>query len=411
MIDLRGRLPWILAALLAHPAMAADLWQAPGTESLRLRITNTAGGPVEASADAGQTWHLLGQVVTPADRVNPASFTAAMWAADSSVAATATNALHIKVANNPQSGRPMTLSIVPGGKTVGAANRQRSSAIFTDIPGGTSIFGGGLGPYVNSPVHVVRDQAEAPLPGDYQPADGDVLLIIRSAPSLPLSAVFENKPGGRITVQVSPMEERDWGVVDRPVNGIGRFEGAIYAAAGRIRANHPGVIDVSTSPLNFMGGFQIIPRHHASSPELAYVRTGQQWMIIGPASPEAPDFSGQPPFFSSLIIPSYRADDIFGDHSDWMQRVLSRTSVQARYGNGPWEPMPRIAFVAAGCRDNAERSERGRRALWQIPAELNTNRPLSKDSAAIADQALTGITHFRLSFPQADFPPGGANGQ
>lgn len=398
-----------LACLLTMIALMAQVVTAGETasstpETLRLRITNSVGGLIEASADKGTTWHTLGRVVAPADRVNPASFTAAAWAQDSAVAATATNAIHIKVVNNPATARPMTLSIVPGGKTIGAAGRLLSSAIFTDLTGGEAIFGGGLGPLVNSPVRVVRNGQETPLPPDYQPGEADVLIIIRQAPpALPAYLVFENRAGGQITLQF-PDHDVSCGVVDRPVEGIGRFEGAVYAAAGRVRANHPGVIDVSTSPIGMVGGFQIIPRHHAISPELSYVKTGHQWMIIGPADQNEPDFAGHFPFFSSLILPSYRYDDIFGDHTDWMQRVLSRTIAQVRYSDGTWEPMPRIGFVDAGCPDTELPSQRGRRRLWQIPGQLNALRPLSPETAAAANSALAGITHIRLGLPQADFP-------
>ena len=391
------------AMLLA--ALAAAYAESPA-ETLRLRVTNSAGGAVEVSSDGGATWHGVGSVVIPADRVNPASFTAAMWAQDSAIAATATNAIHIKVANNRGNGRPMTLSLVPGGKTIGAAGRLRSSAIFTDITGGESIFGGGLGPLVNSPVYVVRNGQQTPLPADYQPADGDVLLIVRYAPpSRPTYLVFENRAGGKITME-SLDKATDCGVVARTVDGIGRFEGTVYAAPGRIRANHPGVIDVSTSPLGMMGGFQIIPRHHAKSPELAYVRTGHQWMVIGPAEPTGPDFAGRFPFFSSLIIPSYRSDDILGDYVNWMQRTLSRTIVQVRYDDGPWEPMPRIAFVSPNCADTGQASKHGRHGLWRIPGELNVLKPLSTQTATVANGALAGVTHIRIGLAQADFPVG-----
>ena len=155
-------------ALLLSTIVACGLVHAQGRESLRLRVTNAVGGAIEASTDGGATWQRLGSVTVPADRVNPASYTAAGWAQDSCIAATAVNAIHIKVAANPKTGRPMTLSLVPGGEVLGAATRQRSSAIVTDIPGGASIFGGGLGPYVNSPVlleRVGRDILDRPTTG------------------------------------------------------------------------------------------------------------------------------------------------------------------------------------------------------------------------------------------------------
>lgn len=377
----------------------------PAQESLRLRITNAAGGLIEASRDGGKTWLLLGHVTQPALKVNRASYTAAGWAHDSAIAATATNALHIKIAENPETKRPMTLSIVPEGKTVGAAVRQASATMYTDLEGGGTIFGGGLGPYVNSPVFLLRDGIPTPLPPTYEPAVGDVWLIVRYDPvRLPTSATFENRAGGTIELDYGG-ETAVVGVVDKPVTGIGRFEGAIYAAGGRIRANHPGVIDVSTSPYGLVGGFQIIPRQHAKSPELAYVAAGHQWLVVGPRTAEEPDWAGQPPFFSDTILPSYRPDDLFGEHPDRMQRLLSRAVVQVRCNGGPWEPMPRIAFVDQQCANTEVRSQRGRRGLWQIPAELNPNKPQPKDVAAIADHALDEVTHFRILFPQTNFWP------
>lgn len=376
-----------------------------GVESLRLRVVNAAGGTIDASRDQGHTWLRLGTVTQPADRVNPASFTAAMWAHSSAIAATATNALHIEVAQNPQTGRPMTISIVPGGRVIGAADRQLSSAIFTDIPGGTSIFGGGLGPYVNSPVLLANQDPPSPLSATYQPAIGDILLIIRSEPALfPRYAVFENRPGGSVELDYGQGPVRV-GIVDREVSGIGRFEGSLYAAAGRIRANHPGVIDISTSPYGVIGGLQIIPRRHASSPEMSFVKTGHQWMVVGPDKPDDPDWAGLPPFFSGSILPSYRYDDIFGEHADWMKRLLSRTLVQVRYSDGPWEPMPRIGFAVEPGRDNEIRSQRGRCGLWLIPGAQHLDRPLPQDAAAIANHALDGVTHLRIVFPQSVFWP------
>lgn len=374
---------------------------AEARESLRLRITNTVGGAIEYSLDQGQTWERVGSVTEPAQRVNPNSYTAAAWAKDSHVAATAVNAIHIKIALNPRTGRPMTLSVVPTGEIVGAAQRQLSSAIVTDIPGGTSIFGGGLGPYVNSPVYL--EPGHTPLPPNYEPQAGDVLLIIRLEPErLPYYAILENRVGGKIWLDYGS-ESLEIGVVDKPVRGIGRFPGTMYAWPSRIRANHPGVLEISTSPYGMIGGFQIIPRRHAQSPEMSYARTGPQWMIIGP--PQGDDWAGQPPFFAEAILPSYRYDDIYGDYADWIERVLSRSLVQARFGEGPWEPMPFIAFSKSAPVYMAARSQRGRRSLWLIPVGSEGPEESHKEAWEEANHALEGMTHIRIVFPLKTFPP------
>lgn len=385
---------------------AAALAQAP-VESLRLRLVNAPGGALEASADHGQSWRHLGRIVIPASHVNPASFTAARWAKDSAIAATATNAVHIKVADNPQTGRPMTLSLVPGGRLIGAAGRQRSAAIVTDLEGGEALFGGGLGPYVNSPVLLQREgQPATPLPSTYEPQEGDTLLIIRYEPGrLPRTITFENRAGGAIEADYDGSQPQRLGVVDRPVTGIGRFEGTVYAETGRLRANHPGVIDVSTSPYGLMGGFQIIPRSHAESPELAFVETGTQWLIVGPDDPQGPPWTGQSPLFAECLLPSYRPDDVLGDYADWMARVLSRMQIVARIEEGPWELLPRIAFVPPGELDTEGRSQRGRRGLWRLSGLVHPSKPLPPETAAKANHALEGLTHLRLVLPLNPFWP------
>lgn len=386
----------VTACLLCAGAQAQQL------ESLRIRITNTVGGAIEISSDGGKSWCLQGRVTVPAGTVNRSSYTAAGWAQDGHIAATAVNAIHIKVASNPETGRPMTVSIVPGGEVVGAATRQRSSSIFTNIPGGCGIFGGGLGPYVNNQVLLQREGAPAPLPPDYTPHENDVLIIVRTEPlRLPHYAIFENRVGGQVSLDYGNGLE-PVGLVDRPVSGIGRFEGSMYAWPGRIRANHPGVIDVSTAPRGTIGGFQIIPRAHAQSPELAYVLAGHQWMIIGPFSDG--DWAGVPPFFSGSILPSYRPDDILGDHDNWAERVLSRAMVQVRFDDGPWELMPRIGFSADPSRGSRGAESRGRRGDWLICADPRGG-PLPLAQRDLADHALDGVTHVRIAFPQMTFPP------
>jgi hypothetical protein len=384
----------------------AALAQAP-VESLRLRVVNAPGGAIEASADQGRSWRHLGRVVVPASHVNPASFTAARWAHDSAIAATATNAVHIKVADNPQTGRPMTLSLVPGGRLIGASGRQRSAAIVTDLEGGEGLFGGGLGPYVNSPVLLEREgQPAVPLTATYEPREGDGLLIIRYEPlRLPRTITFENRAGGAIEADYGGPQPERLGVVDRPVTGIGRFEGAVYAEPGRLRANHPGVIDVSTSPYGLIGGFQIIPRNHAESPELSFVKTGTQWLIVGPEDPQGPPWTGQSPLFAECLLPSYRPDDVLGDYADWLARVLSRTQVLARIEGGPWELLPRIAFVPADEPDTAERSQRGRRGLWRLSGLVHPSKPLPAETAQKANYALEGLTHLRLVLPLKQYWP------
>jgi len=372
----------------------------PGPEVFRIRILNSAGGAVAVSRDGGASWLDIGTVTAPATGVNPAGYTAGKWAADSSVCASAVNAVHVKVTSHPETGRGVIFSVIPAGHAVGAAEGHPSTAIATDIPGGAGIFGGGFAPPVNSPVFLVRDGGSLRLAADYVPAQGDVLVITVHEPPVVLTAIeFDNAFGGLIRARFPDGGGRVIGQVLRPVVGIGRFPGTVDAAPGRLRANHPGVIDISTSPVGLVGGFQIVPRGHAGSPELSYVLTSTQWMVVGPVSALEPSWEGVAPLFAGYLAPSYRPDDLL--HDDWMERLLSRCQVQARFGDGDWELMPRIAIDPHAPAD-AGTHDRGRSGLWRIAGSLHPYAPLS----STANTALSGVTAIRILLPRAQFWPG-----
>lgn len=370
-----------------------------GPEILRIRIVNRRGGEVAVSRDQGASWREIGTVTIPATAVNPAGYTASKWADDSSVAGSAVNALHIKVTNHPETGRGVIFSVIPAGEAIGAAVGHGSSSIATDIPGGTGIFGGGFAPPVDSSVRVIRNGDEVALPPDYVPAEGDVLeIIVTEPPSDVIAIEFENRFGGLIRLRYAGGSEKIIGQVLRPVVGIGRFPGTVDAAPGRIRANHPGVIDISTSPLGMVGGFQIIPSGHAGSPELSYVAAATQWMVVGPLNALDPPWEGVAPLFAGYIVPSYRPDDL--EHGDWMRRLLSRCQVQARFGGEDWELLPRIAIDPQASPD-ADTHNRGRTGLWRIAGSVDPYQPL----ASRARTALQGMTHLRIMLPRAQFWP------
>ena len=370
----------------------------PGPEIFRIRVHNTAGGAIEVSHDGGAQWLAVGQVTTPATAVNPAGYTASQWAQDSAMAASAVNALHVKVANHPETGRGIVFSLVPAGIVVGAAQGRGSTSIGTDIPGGDGIFGGGLTPPVNAPVAIESDGLQ-PLPADYVPSDGDRLVIRVLEPPRRIAWLeFDNSFGGLITAHYPGGEEKIIGAVLRPVVGVGRFEGTRDAAPGRIRANHPGVIDISTSPYAQIGGFQIVPSGHADSPEVTYIRTNTQWMVVGPVSATAPSWEGVAPLFSGYLSPSYRADDL--RHEDWMRRLLSRAQVQVRFAGGEWELMPRIVIDPTAPAD-IDTQDRGRSGLWRVQGSLDAYTPLVGD----AHTALAGVSHIRILLPRAQYWP------
>jgi hypothetical protein len=394
-------------------------------EDLRLEITNQPGAPVRASRDGGRIWLEIARVVSGCGKVNPAGFRASSWAPPSSVAATAANAIHLKIANDPRTGRAAIFSLIPRGQIEGDAELQ--AAIMLDTGPGLGVFGG-LGPTVGSPVYLWTAEKWQSLPADYHPKLGDRLLIVRMVPDRPLRYLdFENVFGGRITATYADGTREIIGHVLEPVTGIGRFEGTQDADCGRLRANHPGVLDVSTAPHGMIGGFQIIPWDHANDAEMSYVRTNHQWMVVGPVNMTEGSEEARAPLFFGSLYPSWRPDDL--DAVDWCDALLSRclvlcqragvaqASQPASDGVAPasqlasddwhptdlsdnWELLPEIAF-SKQAPVHGPRPKDGK--LWLIHEPASIYEPLPP----AASRCLEDITAFRISLPLAEYWPGG----
>ncbi|MFB3882548.1 MAG: hypothetical protein ACE149_14875 [Armatimonadota bacterium] len=365
-----------LAVLVCSPAAAvkAEPVKESGHEILRICIVNDAGGEISVSSDGGGTWTAVGRVLRYTTRVNTRGYTASKWVPPGHVAATAVNAIHVTVGLNEQDDRGIIFSVLPREFLV-APKEYRSflspdSSIYTDIPAGTAIFGGGLAPFVGNPIYlwVARDELSPVEPG-YVPAQGDRLVILVLAPEpYPVSVEFENWSGGRVRMRYADGSDELLGYVVRPVHGVGRFEGALYTGVGRVRANHAGVIDISTSPVGSLGAFQIIPFGHSISPEmfLAWERT--QWMIVGPANDESPLWQGLMPLFYQHIRPDYLPGDLCA--GDWESRLLERFLVDVETSDG-YRPM----------------------SLERLAADATAPLP------AWADGALRGVRRIRILFP------------
>ena len=314
-------------------------------EIARIRIENAPDGVIAVSEDGA--WRAIGRVLRPAEKVDRRGFTASIWAPSGTVAATAVNALHIKVGVNEAEDRGITMSLVPrefapGSNLPFEETTTPAASIFTDIPAGSAIFGGDYSPLVGNPVFIERNRELVPLPPDYVPGRGDVLVIsIRRPEQYPSQLVFENRFGGFIYLEYPNGYCKMIGEVLRPVIGVGRFVGGLYAGIGRIRADHPGVIDISTSLIGEIGGFQIIPANHAMSPETKYVRRLTQWMVVGPLDARDRSWEGVAPLFLRYLRPKYSQADLYAD--DWQQRLLGRFLVEARIA-GRWQAMPHLSL-------------------------------------------------------------------
>ncbi|OGK11158.1 MAG: hypothetical protein A2Y63_00380 [Candidatus Riflebacteria bacterium RBG_13_59_9] len=332
---------------------------AAANETFTIVVENAPNGRIFAQSDSGTIE--LGRVLVPCNAVNNNGFTASAWAPDSTVCATAVNAIHIKVSNQPETGRGIIFTIQPREfLDFDPANYgsyfSESASIFTDIPAGTGIFGGGFAPLVGSKVSVVTTVGEngltddssqpQPMPDGFVPKEGDVFIITVERLEAIDYIEFDNSFGGLITLKRLGEKPEVIGQVLKPVAGVGRFGGSIYARVGRIRANHPGVICVSTSPLGEIGGFQIIPREHAMSPEMTLARTLTQWLVVGPIDGREPSWEGTAPLFFGYLYPSYipLVDDSpeLGEISA-LNRLLTRFRVTGRMrGSSEWGPLPTV---------------------------------------------------------------------
>lgn len=316
--------------------------------------------------EEGEEQKIIGTVLSAAGTVNRQGYTASGWARAGTVAATAVNAVHIKVGQAGTKG--VLFSMLPKELYEKPKNYKSyydsSSAIVTDMPAGTLMFGGEFSPFVGNKVFLVKGEERIPIPEDYSPVEGDTVEIHVEQPlMLPEEIEFENRFGGFIRLRYVDGREKVIGQVLKPVAGVGRFEGSVYADVGRIRANHTGVICVSTSPVGKIGGFQIIPDNHGMSPEMKFARLLTQWMVVGPPSVDDPSTEGTAPLFSYFIRPVYFP---LGQRGRTLDQMLDMYIAQARINGGEWQRMPAV-----------------------------TGR---------VDDALVDVTHIRILFPlKADF--------
>ena len=322
-------------------------------EIARLRLQNIKGGVIEGSRDGGQTWETVGHIDVPVIKTNNKAYTAARYGPPGTVVATAVNAIHLKSGQNTKENRGIIWSLAPTSNTDAGKNSLQSevspqSAAYTDMPGGSGIFGGIYTPFVGNPIFLDndRDNSLKPLPNNYVPKLGDSWVIqIRRPVKYPREIIFENRFGGLITIRYPNEEPRVIGTVLRPVLGVGRFVGSYFSGVGRLRANHNGVIDISTSPRGVVGSFQIVPANHAQSPETTYIRELTQWMVIGPVSALDRSWEGTAPLFSQFLRPRYDESDI--NEPVFTDSLISRFAFEVqKKGKTNWEPMPTFWMLA-----------------------------------------------------------------
>ncbi len=326
-------------------ASVAEENQPEMIELFRVRFENQRDGKIETNLKAGAAgWRQIGKVLLPAGAVSGNGYTASGWAPEGRIAATAVNAVHVKIRLEKERG--VLFSLLPKEFYEPPKNYssyyQRNSSIVTDIAGGGLFFGGNESPLIGNKVLFSRGGTEdTPIPTDYVPAEGDILTVVVERPKrYPSEIEFENRFGGFVTVRYSGGDSKVIAQVLKPVAGAGRFTGSAYTGVGRIRANHTGVICISTSPTGEIGGFQIIPENHGMSAEMSNARLLTQWMVIGPPSVLDPSLEGVAPFFRYFIRPVFFPNEAPGDKT--IDQLLEQFIVQVRINNGDWVRMPSV---------------------------------------------------------------------
>lgn len=297
------------------PVRARAAVPGAGDELFRIRVVNRIFGAVSVSSDRGRSWSRIGRVLVPdrgkAHAVGDREFTASDWAPVGAVAATAVNAIHLKL--DQLDPHALVVSLLPRelaevGPT--GSYRDAEASIVLDLPAGTGIFGAELALRVGDPLFREDMLSGALEPWDpaRAPALGDRLVMVAArSPHTGGVLEIENRAGGSATWTDAAGRSRVVGTTLRRVSGCGRFGGTVYQEVGRVRANHPGVLCVSTSPRGVSGGFQVVPCHHASDPVLSYVKSTPAYLVLGEV-PGGPGLEGTPPIFRGAFRPGDRVE-------------------------------------------------------------------------------------------------------
>jgi hypothetical protein len=303
--------------------------------------------------------HEIGKILELPATTRWPSYTASAWGKPGEICASAVNAIHVLISVEKNKGR--TMSIIPKETIAPAAGPGASIVVSSKASEG--IFGA-WAPPVGSDVFVIpRGSSERkPFVGNKPPEEGDILIITVRQIDIPYMADIENRPGGRI-IEWSKKGCSVIGRVIKPLAGTGRFEGTLFQSTGRLRANHCGVIDFSTSPKGIVGGFQIIPWDHAlKSKEMQGSWDMTQWLIAGPADGKSMMGASFPLFRGALVPGPAENEKLWNIWSTYGRRSL----LLVRINGGPWQHMP--------------------------------------DSAGRQDYALKDITHLRIYFPFVNEP-------
>jgi hypothetical protein len=344
-----------LAALFFCAWAAGVAWGAK-RPVYEIELPFEKGALVRAVLPSGEARE-LGRVAELPEQMRWPSYTASAWGQPGTVTASAVNAVHILM--DIEKGQGCTMSVLPR-ETIAPAAGQ-GAAIILDCRAGASFFGA-WAPPAGTRITVKNGGSEHPLETRL-PTEGDTLVFKVYEEDAPYMVDFENRPGGRV-IAWGKGAPRVLARVIRPLGGVGNFEGTMFQRRSHIRANHAGVIDISTSDYGTVGGFQIIPWDHAlKSEEMQGVWEATQWMIIAPPDGKSM-MGGTAPLFDGSLVPGpSRGERLWNLWSTYGRKSL----VLARIDGGEWGMLP--------------------------------------DASGKSDDALKRVTHIRVYFPQSVEPP------
>lgn len=345
---------------------------------------------MQVSTDAGRTYLTVGRVKIAAN-ARITGFAAASYTPQGTVAATSVHGIRIKTGQSAlgigKAQQPLMFSVTPvefaqiprgyGG------HQPRSSSILTDIHAGQAIFRN-QSPLVGNPVFIEQRGELKPLPEDYIPEAGKVYVIQVLRPRLtPTEIDFENRVGGRVTVVWAAGLNEVIAEVDRPVKGVGRYDGTTFTGVGAVNTNHGGVITLSTAPLQppgtkeggeveTRGGFMIQPYYHVCEQR----ENSPQVMVVGPQDRSKPVLEGTPPLFRGYLGLPFSPG-----------QAANSYRFEVRIDDGEWEPPPALV----GKIDDAlTRVTAVRLLLPQWDAELAA-RDLAAEAADYTRRAPGGL--------------------
>jgi hypothetical protein len=330
---------FMLSFFLAAPARPAECAVYNVEDPSRLMFTVHI--PMEPGARARLDFpdgksREMGRVIAIPEISRFPSFSASKYGIGGQVIASASNAHHIQVSVEDGSGR--TMSIIPAFTFANAPGNGTSFVI--DGVGGSGLWGE-FSPFVGSPVYIINKVGMPVLFNNMQLFKYATAVEIRVyRPERPIEYFeIENAEGGRAWYHDAEGDHQ-FAVVENRVSGTGRFEGTMFQGLGRVRANHPGVICVSTSDMREIGGFQIVPLSHTYSGEMQKTRRMHQYIVLRGLDFE--DIAGQSPFFKGWVRP---ADAEAADGKAGM--VTCKI-------NGEWRDMPNVAGLSEDALANVE---------------------------------------------------------